>query len=295
MTLEEFLHNPETDRIIQSGLIEDIREGDHTSLSTIPAGTQAKARCLVKGEGILAGVAFAEMVAHAVNPLLKVDIRIPDGSAVKFGDEAFYISGEARDILQAERLLLNAMQRMSGIATMTHQVSSLLEGTGCRVLDTRKTTPLVRHLEKWAVAIGGGVNHRFGLYDMILIKDNHIDVAGGIGPALRAAKEYVKEQGLDIQIEIETRSLEEVQAVLDEGGADRILLDNMNLETLRKAVDLIGEQSATEASGGITLETVRSVAETGVDFVSMGALTHSYQSLDISLKVMIEKQALTNF
>ncbi|MFK7970735.1 MAG: carboxylating nicotinate-nucleotide diphosphorylase [Bacteroidia bacterium] len=289
MTLEEFLHHPETTRIITQGLAEDIKEGDHTSLSTIPAGTKAKARCLVKGDGILAGVAFAEQVALAVNPDFDIDIRIPDGERVKHGDEAFYISGEARDILQAERLLLNAMQRMSGIATMSRQVTDLLEGTGCKVLDTRKTTPLVRHLEKWAVAIGGGVNHRFGLYDMILIKDNHIDVAGGIGPALSAAKTYTKDKNLGIQIEIETRSLDEVQAVLDEGGADRILLDNMNNETLSKAVSLIGDRCATEASGGITLETVRGVAETGVDYVSMGALTHSYTSLDISLKVMIEK------
>lgn len=287
MTLSEFFHHEETARIIAAGLTEDIREGDHTSLSTIPAGTQAKARCLVKGTGILAGVAFAERVVAAVNPSLKVDVRIQDGAAVTHGDEAFYITGEARDILMAERLLLNAMQRMSGIATMTHEVMALLEGTNCKVLDTRKTTPLVRHLEKWAVAIGGGVNHRFGLYDMILIKDNHIDVAGGIGPALSAAKSYIAAKNLDIQIEIETRNLNEVQQVLDEGGADRILLDNMNLETLRKAVDLIGDQSATEASGGITPDTVRDVAETGVNFVSMGALTHSYKSLDISLKVMI--------
>jgi nicotinate-nucleotide pyrophosphorylase (carboxylating) len=288
MTLEDFLSHPETDQIVQAGLIEDIKDGDHTSLSTIPAGVQAKARCLVKGSGVLAGVAFAQKVAHAVNPLLKFDVRINDGAEVQYADEAFYVSGEARDILQAERLMLNAMQRMSGIATMASQVAKLLEGTGCRVLDTRKTTPLVRHLEKWAVAIGGGVNHRFGLYDMILIKDNHIDVAGGIGPALRASKEYIKEKGLDIDIEIETRNLDEVQQVLNEGGADRILLDNMSLDMLREAVALIGDKSATEASGGITLETVRAVAETGVNYVSMGALTHSYQSLDISLKVMIE-------
>lgn len=289
MTLEAFLNHPETARIIKAGLAEDIKEGDHTSLSTIPAGTKARARCLVKGAGVIAGVAFAEQVAKAVNPELQVDVQIVDGTEVQFGDEAFYISGEARDILQAERLLLNAMQRMSGIATMSHQVSSLIADTDCKVLDTRKTTPLVRHLEKWAVAIGGGVNHRFGLYDMILIKDNHIDVAGGIAPALRASKEYVKAKNLDIQIEIETRTLEEVQQVLDEGGAHRILLDNMDNDTLRKAVAIIGDQCATEASGGITLDTVRGVAETGVDFVSMGALTHSYTSLDISLKVMIEK------
>ncbi len=282
-----FLNHPETERIIRDALWEDIGEGDHTSLSTIPAGTQARAQCLVKSPGILAGVAFAYRVLAAVNPNLMIESLLKDGSEVKEGDIAFYVSGEARDILQAERLLLNVMQRMSGIATMAHRVTQLLEGTGCRVLDTRKTTPLVRHLEKWAVFIGGGVNHRFGLYDMILIKDNHIDVAGGIGPALTAARKYLAARKLDLQIEIETRSIQEVQAVLDNGGADRILLDNMSPDVLRQAVALINGRCPTEASGGINLQTVREVGLTGVDFVSMGALTHSYESMDISLKVML--------
>ena len=283
-----FLNHPETERIIRQALREDIGEGDHTSLSTIPAGTKARARCLIKSPGILAGVAFAYRVLAAINPNLMVESLLKDGSEVQVGDVAFFVEGEARDILQAERLLLNAMQRMSGIATMAHRVTQLLEGTNCRVLDTRKTTPLVRHLEKWAVALGGGVNHRFGLYDMILIKDNHIDVAGGIGPALHAAREYLEDRKLKLQIEIETRTLAEVQDVLDNGGADRILLDNMSPAILREAVALVDGRCATEASGGINLKTVREVGLTGVDFVSMGALTHSYESMDISLKVVLE-------
>jgi len=285
----DFLNHPETRRIITTGLEEDIKEGDHTSLSTIPAGTQATARCLIKGKGILAGVAIAEQIFKRLNPNLTVDTKIHDGAEVEHGMVAFTVTGEARDILQGERLALNIMQRMSGIATQTWEGSQKLKGTGCKVLDTRKTTPLVRHLEKWAVHIGGGTNHRFGLYDMILIKDNHIDVAGGIGPALQAAKSYIAKKQLDIQIEIETRNLAEVQEVLDNGGADCILLDNMSLAQLREAVTLIGDQCATEASGGITPETVRGVAETGVGYVSMGSLTHSFTSLDISLKVVMDK------
>jgi nicotinate-nucleotide pyrophosphorylase (carboxylating) len=285
--MQDFLNHPETLRIIQAGLKEDIREGDHTSLSTIPADRQARARCLIKGHGVLAGVALAQRIFQEVNPSLKMEVLIEDGTEVEAGQVAFHVEGDAQAILMGERLVLNAMQRMSGIATQTREVVNKLQGTDCRVLDTRKTTPLVRHLEKWAVAIGGGVNHRFGLYDMILIKDNHIDVAGGIGPALQAARAYLQEKGLDLQIEIETRNLQEVQQVLDHGGADRILLDNMSPDELREAVALIDGRCATEASGGITPETVRGVAETGVDFVSMGSLTHSYESLDISLKVVI--------
>lgn len=281
----DFLNHAETRRIIREGLEEDIHEGDHTSLSTIPAGTQATARCLIKGSGILAGVAIGEEIFRRVNPNLELDIKLQDGAEVEHGMIAFTVKGEARDILTGERLVLNIMQRMSGIATQAWNVSQKLQGTNCKVLDTRKTTPLVRHIEKWAVAIGGGVNHRFGLYDMILIKDNHIDVAGGISPALNNARAYLAKNNLDLKIEIETRNLDEVQQVLDNGGAHRILLDNMSLDTLRAAVALIGDRCDTEASGGITPVTVRGVAETGVDYVSMGSLTHSYESLDISLKV----------
>lgn len=280
----DFLTHPETDRIIREAFREDIGAGDHTSLSTIPAGKKKRAKCLVKAEGVLAGVALAERIFHQLDPELDVHALLEDGTAVRAGEVAFQVEGEARSILQAERLVLNLMQRMSGIATQTRKVVTALEGTGCRVLDTRKTTPLIRHLEKWAVAIGGGVNHRFGLYDMILIKDNHVDYAGGIPQAIQAAKRYLKEQQLPLQIEVETRDLAEVEAVLEEGGVDRILLDNMSLDMLRTAVERIGDQAETEASGGITLETVRAIAETGVDYVSMGALTHSVTSLDISLK-----------
>ncbi|RMG26335.1 MAG: carboxylating nicotinate-nucleotide diphosphorylase [Bacteroidetes bacterium] len=281
-----FLDHPETDRIIREAFREDIGSGDHTSLSTIPPQAVRRAHCLIKDEGILAGVALAGKIFHQMDPLLHTQVQLEDGAEVKPGDIAFWVEGPARSILQAERLVLNLMQRMSGIATQTRRVVDRLEGTGCRVLDTRKTTPLIRHLEKWAVVIGGGVNHRFGLYDMILIKDNHVDYAGGIAPAIRASKAYLQQHGLQLKIEVETRNLQEVEEVLQEGGVDRILLDNMSVENLRRAVALINGRCQTEASGGITLEQVRSIAETGVDFISMGALTHSVKSLDISLKAV---------
>ncbi|MCI4668325.1 MAG: carboxylating nicotinate-nucleotide diphosphorylase [Bacteroidia bacterium] len=282
----DFLNHPETDRIIQEALKEDIGPGDFTSLSTIPEGLTSKARCLIKGDGILAGVDVAGKVIEAVDQKLKMEKLLEDGSRVSFGDIAFYVEGDPRSILQAERLLLNIMQRMSGIASMTRKVVDLLEGTSCRVLDTRKTTPLIRHLEKWAVKIGGGTNHRFGLYDMVMIKDNHVDYAGGIANAIRACKFYLSQNDLKLKIEVETRNLDEVRQVLAEGGVDRIMLDNYKHDDMRKAVQLIDGRAETEASGGITLETVRGFAETGVDFVSMGALTHSISSLDISLKAM---------
>ncbi len=284
--MKDFLNHPETQRIIQAALQEDLGEGDHSSLSTIPAGHSAKARCLIKDEGILAGVQLAYKVLHQVDPQLRVDPRLEDGTPVKQGDIAFLVEGDPRSILQAERVLLNFMQRMSGIATMTHKAVKLLEGTSCRVLDTRKTTPLIRHFEKWAVHIAGGSNHRFGLYDMVMIKDNHIDYAGGIRPAIQACKAYLKKHGLDLKIEVETRNLQEVKEVLAEGGVDRIMLDNYSFQDMREAVSLIGDKAETEASGGINLDTIRSYAETGVDFVSMGALTHSVKSLDISLKAL---------
>ncbi|MCB0401541.1 MAG: carboxylating nicotinate-nucleotide diphosphorylase [Flavobacteriales bacterium] len=282
----DFLNHLETHRIIREALFEDIGPGDYTSLSTIPTGQFSRAQCLIKDDGILAGVAFAEKVFETVDPHLKMEVVLPDGTTVVKGDVAFFVEGDPRSILQAERLVLNVMQRMSGIATYTRNVVDLLKNTSCRVLDTRKTTPLIRHLEKWAVFIGGGVNHRFGLYDMIMIKDNHIDYAGGITAALTACKSYLKKEQLTLKIEVETRNLEEIREVLNVGGIDRIMLDNMSLEMMRKAVDMIGNQAETEASGGITLERVRAIAETGVDFISMGALTHSIKSLDISLKAL---------
>lgn len=282
----DFLNHPETDRIIQAALAEDIGPGDHTSLSTIPAGQVARARCLIKDAGILAGVALAGRIFAAVDPGLRMETFLADGATVSPGDVAFDVTGDPRAILQAERLVLNTMQRMSGIATATRAVVDTLAGLKTRVLDTRKTTPLIRHLEKWAVQIGGGVNHRFGLYDLILIKDNHIDYAGSITAAVAAAQAYLARHGLDLQIEVETRNLDEVREALATGAVFRILLDNMSPARMREAVALIGDRAETEASGGITLETVRAAAEAGVDYVSMGALTHSVRSLDISLKAV---------
>ncbi len=269
---------------IQSALEEDIGDGDHTSMATIPANKQGKARLLIKETGVLAGVEVAVEVFKAVDPELKVSIHLQDGILVKSGDIAFDVSGSSRSILAAERLVLNIMQRMSGIATQTQRVVKLLEGTKTKVLDTRKTTPGMRYLEKMAVKIGGGVNHRFGLYDMILIKDNHVDYAGGIQAAIQSARKYLTEHQLDIPVEIEVRSLEELQAVIDYGQIDRILIDNFDFERLSVAVAMVNGKYITEASGGITLDNVKQFAECGVDFVSMGALTHSVKSLDMSLK-----------
>ncbi|MEM9985268.1 MAG: carboxylating nicotinate-nucleotide diphosphorylase [Bacteroidota bacterium] len=282
----DFLNHSETQRIIENGLKEDIGPGDFTTLSTVPRGHDASARCLIKEEGIVAGVAAAHRVLATVDPKLRVEAFIEDGKAVKPGDEVFYVHGDPRSILQAERLLLNIMQRMSGIATATQKAVSQLKGTACRILDTRKTTPLFRHFEKWAVHLGGGVNHRFGLYDMVMIKDNHVDYAGSITQALQSCRSYLAENELDLAIEIETRNLEEVQQVLDAGGADRIMLDNMDLETMTQAVKMIKGRAETEASGGITWDKLPVVAATGVDFISMGALTHTIDSLDISLKAL---------
>lgn len=282
----DFLNHPETDRIIDEALREDVRDGDHTSLSTIPADDVSMARCLVKDEGIIAGVALAERIFKRVNPAMKLDVIITDGNPVHYGDVAFYVEGHTQTILTCERLVLNLMQRMSGIATMTHKMARRLEGTNCKLLDTRKTTPLIRHVEKWAVHIGGGTNHRFGLYDMIMIKDNHVDYAGGIEQAITAAKKYLERKGLNLRIEVETRNLEEVAEVLRVGGIDVIMLDNMDPPMMKKAVEMIGGRYETEGSGGITYETLREKAETGVDFLSMGALTHSVKSLDISLKAV---------
>lgn len=282
----DFLSHPETTRIIEAALKEDIQTGDITSLSVIPAMALKRAKCLIKFDGIVAGVGFAQKVFNMLDKELQVEILIPDGTPVKKGDIAFYVSGRARSILMAERLVLNVMQRMSAIATQTNQVVKLLEGTQCKVLDTRKTTPLIRHLEKWAVSIGGGTNHRFGLYDMVMIKDNHHDYVGGITAAVNSCQAYLKAHNLNVKIEVETRNLDEVREALSLQGIDVIMLDNMDLDTMRQAVSLINHQCLVEASGGVNLDTVRAIAETGVDFVSMGMLTHGVKSVDISLKAV---------
>ncbi|WP_316823721.1 carboxylating nicotinate-nucleotide diphosphorylase [Pedobacter miscanthi] len=271
-------------QFIKNALTEDVGDGDHTSLSTIPSGTQGKAKLIIKENGILAGIELAIEIFNEVDADLKVDVLLKDGAEVKVGDIALTVSGSTHSILIAERLVLNCMQRMSGIATKTHRIVSLLKNTKTKILDTRKTTPGLRYLEKWAVRIGGGVNHRIGLYDMILIKDNHVDYAGGISNAITAAKKYLNDQNKNLQIEIEVRNLEELNQVLAIGGVDRIMLDNFNFEKLRTAVATIDGKFITEASGGITEENVAEYAACGVDFISMGALTHSVKSLDMSLK-----------
>ncbi|MEE4001407.1 MULTISPECIES: carboxylating nicotinate-nucleotide diphosphorylase [Tenacibaculum] len=278
--------NKELDLIIANAIREDIGDGDHTSLSCIPAEATGKAKLLVKDEGIIAGVEFAKMVFNYVDADLKVETLINDGSPVKYGDIVFYVSGKSQSILMAERLVLNAMQRMSAIATKTKFFANLLEGTKTKVLDTRKTTPGIRALEKWAVKIGGGENHRFALYDMVMIKDNHIDFAGGITQAITKTKKYLAEKGLDIKIIVEARSLEEIEEILQNEGVYRILIDNFNYEDTRKAVAMIGDQCLTESSGGINEKTIREYAECGVDFISSGALTHSVYNMDLSLKAV---------
>jgi len=280
----DFLHHPETLRIIQQALEEDIGSGDHTSLATIPAQATGAMACKIKDSGILAGMAFAQKVFETLNPYLNFQVLIPDGNPVQPGDIAFIVSGNVISLLSAERLALNAMQRMSGIATLTAKAVKALEGTSCKLLDTRKTTPLVRHLEKWAVRIGGGNNHRFGLFDMILIKDNHIDFAGGIIPAIQSVQLYQQKLGMTLQVEIEARTIEDVLEILACGGIDRILLDNMNSEMMRECVLLIGGRYETEASGNINLENIYDKAMSGVNYISLGALTHSFKSMDISLK-----------
>lgn len=274
------------DQFIINALKEDVGDGDHTSLSTIPADTTGKAQLLVKDEGILAGVELAIEIFKIVDPDLKTTIFLQDGAVVKYKDVAFEVEGSARSILLAERLVLNCMQRMSGIATKTREIVDLLKGTNTKVLDTRKTTPGLRYLEKWAVKIGGGINHRFGLYDMILIKDNHVDYAGGIRQAIESANQYLLDNHKKLAIEIEVRNLEELEQVLQTGNINRILLDNFNFAGLREAVNIINGRFITEASGGITIDTIREYADCGVDYISVGALTHSVKSLDLSLKAV---------
>lgn len=275
-------------QIITEALREDIGSGDHTSLSTIPLNATGRARLLVKEDGILAGVEIAREVFRQVDPEIGIEVFITDGEPIRKGDIVFEVKGRSVSLLTAERTVLNFMQRMSGIATRTHQLVSKLDGLKTRILDTRKTTPLLREIEKMAVRTGGGFNHRFGLYDMILIKDNHVDFAGGISQAIDAAKQYLEANRHDLRIEIEVRNLAELQQVLDRGGVDRIMLDNFNFETLHQAVQMIGGRYETEASGGIDENTIRQYAECGVDFVSVGALTHHIKSLDLSLKAVKE-------
>ena len=280
---------------ILNALSEDIGDGDHTSLSTIPVGQTGTAKLLIKENGIIAGIEVALEIFKAVDPDLKLDVLIHDGDIVNSGDAAFYVSGSVHSILKAERLVLNTMQRMSGIASTTNRIVKKLEGTGTKVLDTRKTTPGLRYIEKLAVKIGGGVNHRFGLYDMILIKDNHVDYAGGIAKAISSAQSYLIKNKINIPVEVEVRNLDELNEVMKFGKIDRILLDNFSLLTLKEAVTLINGTYITEASGGITEQNVLDYAKCGVDYVSMGALTHSVKSLDMSLKASKSKYFFFSF
>ena len=274
------------DDLLNLAFAEDVGDGDHTTLSTMPADAIGRQKLLIKEEGILAGVEIAKMVLHKVDPTLKIELFIEDGAHVKPGDIAFIVEGSVRSLLVAERTMLNIMQRMSGIATTTDRYQHRLEGLHTRVLDTRKTTPGMRMLEKEAVAIGGGVNHRIGLFDMILIKDNHIDFAGGIPQAVNAAKQYCVEHGKDLKIEVEARSLEDIQTIIDLGGVYRIMFDNFTPALTKQAVELVAGRCQTESSGGITIDNLRDYAEAGVDFISVGALTHSVKGLDMSFKAI---------
>ncbi|MBO8458824.1 MAG: carboxylating nicotinate-nucleotide diphosphorylase [Bacteroidetes bacterium] len=265
---------------------EDIGDGDHTTLSCIPADAKGTSRLIIKEKGVLAGVEVARAIFEAFDPELQMEVYIHDGAEVNPGDVAFQVTGKIQSLLQTERLMLNIMQRMSGVATVTRKYAKALEGTKTHVLDTRKTTPGLRLLEKEAVKIGGGMNHRIGLFDMILLKDNHVDFAGGITQAIDRARAYCKEKGKDLKIEIEVRNFDELNQVLQHGGVDRIMLDNFTPENTRKAVEMIGGRFETESSGGITFDTLRQYAECGVDFISVGALTHSVKSLDMSFKAV---------
>ena len=284
--ISEEQFNTEIELIIANAIREDVGDGDHSSLSCIPDTATGKAKLLVKDEGVIAGVEFAKQVFAYVDPNLRVETLIKDGSPVKYGDIVFYAEGSSQSILKAERLVLNAMQRMSAIATKTAFFVDLLKGTGTKILDTRKTTPGIRALEKWAVKIGGGENHRFALYDMIMLKDNHIDFAGGITKAIEKTKAYLKDTQRDLKIIVEARNLDEIKEILKTDGVYRILIDNFNYEDTKTAVKLIGNQCLTESSGGINEKTIRDYALCGVDYISSGALTHSVYNLDLSLKAV---------
>lgn len=274
----------ELDLIIANGIREDVGSGDYSSLACIPESATGKAKLLVKEDGIIAGVEFAKMIFNYVDSSLKVETFIEDGTTVNYGDVVFHVSGSSQSILKAERLVLNSMQRMSAIATKTHKYTQLLAGTNTKVLDTRKTTPGFRAPEKWAVKIGGGVNHRFALYDMIMLKDNHIDFSGGITLAIHKTKLYLKEHNLDLKIIVEARNLDEIREIIQSEGVHRILIDNFNFEDTKEAVALIGDYCQTESSGNINEKTIREYALCGVDFISSGALTHSVYNMDLSLK-----------
>lgn len=276
----------ELDLIISNAIREDVGDGDHSSLACIPSTATGKAKLLVKDHGVLAGVDFAKQVFQYVDNALKMKVEIDDGNQVKYGDIAFYVEGSSQSILKAERLVLNAMQRMSAIATKTAFFVDLLKGTKTQILDTRKTTPGIRALEKWAVKIGGGENHRFALYDMIMLKDNHIDFAGGITRAIQKTQEYLGELGKDLKIIVEARNLNEVEEILKSEGVYRILLDNFDYKDTKKAVSMIKDQCLTESSGGINEKTIREYADCGVDYISSGALTHSVHNMDLSLKAV---------
>ncbi|WP_158973433.1 carboxylating nicotinate-nucleotide diphosphorylase [Cellulophaga sp. L1A9] len=278
--------NTEIELIIANAIREDVGDGDHSSLACIPPTATGKAKLLVKDTGIIAGIDFAKQVFHYVDQDLEIETVLKDGDKVKHGDIAFYVTGSSQSILKSERLVLNAMQRMSAIATKTNYFVKLLEGTATKILDTRKTTPGIRALEKWAVKIGGGENHRFALYDMIMLKDNHIDFAGGLGKAIEKTKQYLKETNRDLKIIVEARDLNEVQQILDAKGVYRILLDNFSFKDTKTAVKLIGDQCLTESSGGINEHTIREYAECGVNYISSGALTHSVYNMDLSLKAV---------
>ncbi len=274
------------DKIIEYAFMEDIGDGDHSTLACIPATETGKSKLLIKEAGVLAGIQIAQQIFNKFDPELKIEVLINDGTEVKPGDIAFYVEGKIQSLLQTERVVLNIMQRMSGIATRTKVYVKKLEGLHTKVLDTRKTTPGIRYLEKMAVKIGGGENHRMGLFDMVMLKDNHIDFAGGIVPAIEKTQQYLKEKGKDLKIEIEVRNLAELREVLEYGRVHRIMLDNFDFATTKEAVDLIAGRYETEASGGITLDTLRQYAECGVDYISVGALTHSVKGLDMSLKAV---------
>ncbi|MBC8265524.1 MAG: carboxylating nicotinate-nucleotide diphosphorylase [Flavobacteriales bacterium] len=273
-------------KFITNALKEDVGDGDHTSIASIPKDATNKAHLLVKDKGIIAGIELAKMIFNEVDSSLEIEQFLQDGDKVKFGDIAFIVKGSSISILTAERLMLNCMQHMSAIATKTAYLNTLLSDTDCKLLDTRKTTPLNRSIEKWAVKIGGGVNHRFGLYDMIMIKDNHIDFAGGIGKAISKTKKYLKDNNKQLEIIVEARNIDEVNQILAEGGVKRILLDNFDYKTTKEAVSIIGDKCQTESSGGITEETIAEYAKCGVDFISVGALTHSVLNFDLSLKAI---------
>ena len=285
MITQEAFRN-EIEIIIANAVREDVGPGDYSSLACIPENAFGKAKLLVKDKGVLAGVEFARLVFKYIDPRLRITVLIQDGTTVKFGDVAFEVQGPQQSILKAERIVLNAMQRMSAIATKTDYFVQMLKGTSTKILDTRKTTPGIRALEKWAVTIGGGVNHRFALYDVIMLKDNHIDFAGGVTEALKLTSEYIKHHQLDLKIIVEARDLDEIKAILQHGGADRILIDNFNIQETKEAVALIGDLCQTESSGGIDEVTLRHYAECGVDYISSGALTHSVYNMDLSLKAV---------